>query len=57
VTNLAFRLCGEAGPGQILMDQNTLSGMGALVQARPVGDLAVKGLRPVTAFAIIGLKN
>ena len=46
VTNLAARLCGEAGPGQILVPRRVLAAVEALVEAEPVGDLGLKGLPP-----------
>jgi class 3 adenylate cyclase len=54
VTNLAARLCGEAGPGQILVSRRVLAAVEALVEAEPVGDLSLKGLlRPVAAFNLV----
>jgi hypothetical protein len=38
VTNLAARLCGEAGPGQILISRRLLGLVEDLVDAEPVGD-------------------
>jgi class 3 adenylate cyclase/CheY-like chemotaxis protein len=56
VTNLAARLCAEAQGGQILTNQRTYSRIEALVQAKPLGELALKGLpRPVAVFNIRGL--
>ena len=57
VTNLASRLCGEAGPGQILVSRRVLGAVEDMVQAEKVGDLTLKGfLKPVPAFDITGLK-
>jgi class 3 adenylate cyclase len=54
VTNLAARLCGEAGPGQILVARRVLAAVEALVEAEPVGELSLKGLsRPVAAFNLV----
>jgi class 3 adenylate cyclase len=58
VTNLASRLCGEAKPGQIVVSKRLLTTVEDLLQAEPVGELALKGfLRPVTAYNIIRLKS
>ncbi len=58
VTNLAARLCGEARPGQILVSQRMLGTVEDLVEAEPVGDLALKGfLKPVSTFNVTGLRD
>ncbi len=58
MTNLASRLCDEAGPGQILVSQRVYAAMEERVEAEPVGELPLKGLhRPVPAFNITGLKQ
>jgi len=58
VTNLAARLCGEAGPGQILVSQRLLGLVEDLVEAEPVGDLTLKGFaRPVSTFSVRGLRE
>ncbi len=55
VTNLAARLCGEAGPGQILVSNKTYARVEQLVAGEPVGELALKGfLKPVAAVRITG---
>ncbi len=57
VTNLAARLCSEAGPGQILVSQRVLATVEELVEAEPVGQLALKGFRrPVPTFSVLGLR-
>jgi len=57
VTNLAARLCGEAKPGQILISRRLMSTVEGLVDADPVGELALKGfVKPVTAFNVTGFK-
>ncbi len=57
VTNLASRLCGEAKPGQILVAQRLLAAVEGLVEAEPVGELALKGLqRPVAAHNVLRLR-
>jgi adenylate cyclase len=58
VTNLAARLCAEAGPGQILVSQRVHAEANALVDAEPVGELRLKGFqRPVGAYSVRGLKE
>jgi adenylate cyclase len=58
VTNLAARLCGEAGPGQILMTRRVLGLVDRLVTAEPVGELPLKGfLKPVAAFSIVDFRK
>jgi class 3 adenylate cyclase/CheY-like chemotaxis protein len=57
VTNLAFRLCGEARPGQILVSRRVLAAVDGLVDAEPVGELALKGfLKPVPTFNVVGIR-
>jgi DNA-binding response OmpR family regulator len=56
VTNLAARLCAEAGPGQILVPRRVLGAVEHLVESEPAGTLALRGfLRPVEAFNILRL--
>jgi adenylate cyclase len=58
VTNLAARLCGEAGGGEILISQRVYAAVEELVKAEPRGDLSLKGFaRPVPAFHIMALKD
>ncbi|MGH7318471.1 MAG: response regulator [Candidatus Rokuibacteriota bacterium] len=58
VTNLAFRLCGEAKPGQILVSRRVLTTVEDLVDAEFVGELQLKGFsRPVSAFNLVKLKT
>ncbi|MEO7940461.1 MAG: response regulator [Burkholderiaceae bacterium] len=53
VTNLAARLCGEAGGGQILVSQRVHGFVSDFVRSEPVGELALKGFhRPVAAFSV-----
>ena len=55
VTNMAARLCGEAG--QILTNRKTLTNF-ALVGAEVIGELSMKGFaKPVAAFSIVALKH
>ncbi len=58
VTNLAFRLCGEAKPGQILVPRRVVGAVEELVEAEPVGELLLKGfLKPVSTFNVLKLKE
>ena len=58
VTNLASRLCGEAKPGQILVSGRVWTTVEDLVDAEPVGPLALKGFtKPVPAFGVLGLRS
>ena len=58
VTNLAFRLCAEAAPGQILISQRIYAAVTDLVEAKELGPLQLKGFhRPVVAFEIAHLKQ
>jgi class 3 adenylate cyclase/CheY-like chemotaxis protein len=53
VTNLAARLCAEAGPAQILIDRKVLARVEHLVAFDPLGELGLKGFpQPVAAFDI-----
>ena len=54
VPNLAARLCDEAKRGQILASQRAFLAVEPLVEARPLGDLPLKGFhRPMEAFEIV----
>ena len=58
VTNLAARLCAEAGGGQSLISQRVLAAVEELVHAEPLGELAFKGFRqPMAVFNVVGLKE
>ena len=58
IPNLASRLCGEAGPGQILISQRVFTSVENEVEATPVGELILKGFhRPVPAYQLIGLRS
>ena len=58
VTNLSHRLCTEAKPGQILVSRRVLSAVEHLVEAEPVGELALRGLsKPVPTYNILKLKG
>ena len=53
VTNLAARLSDQAEAGQILLSQRAYAALEEQVEAKPVGDLQVKGFaRPVQAFSL-----
>lgn len=54
ITNLAQRLCEEAGGGQILTNQKTLSKIEESVEAEPLNKLHFKGFRcPTDVFNIV----
>jgi adenylate cyclase len=54
--NLASRLCGQAGPMQIVIDAPTLAGCGAAAQARALGALKLKGFsEEIEAFQLLAL--
>jgi adenylate cyclase len=58
VTNLAARLCGEAGAGQILVSQRVYRAVDEQAEAEPVGELVLKGFaRPIPAFNILALRS
>ena len=57
VTNLAARLCAEAGPGQILVSQRVLGNIEDIVEAVPASELVLKGFRrPVQGFNVAALR-
>lgn len=58
VTNLAARLCSEAGDGQVLVSQRVLAGVGDGVVSRPLGALTLRGLsRPVEVLDVVRLSH
>lgn len=58
VTNLAARLCGEAGGGQILISARAAAAVEGLIDAEDVGPLVLKGLaRPVPVWSVRGLSQ
>ena len=58
VTNLAARLCGEARPGQILVARRVFTAVEELIEAAPVGELALKGFsRPIPTYEIGALRS
>ncbi len=57
VTNLAARLCSEAGGGKVLVDRKIMAMVEGLVEAEEVGPLNLKGIsQPVPAFSVTGFK-
>jgi len=58
VTNLASRLCDEAKPGQILVDQRAFNFLEEDFETRSIGTLSLKGFRrAIEAFEVIGPKG
>jgi class 3 adenylate cyclase len=56
VTNLAARLCGEAGPGQILVSQRVYAAAEEIITAEPMGELTLRGFsRPARVYNVLGL--
>ncbi len=56
VVIMASRLCSEARPGQILINQRGYSAVEDVVYGEPIGELALKGFsRPVSAYNVVGL--
>jgi adenylate cyclase len=56
VVIMASRLCSEARPGQILVNQRGFSAVEELVYGEPVGELTLKGFsRPVTTYNVVRL--
>jgi len=55
--NLAFRLCAEAKPGQIVISQRTYSLVEKDFAIEKIGDVTVKGIiTPVTIYNVTGKK-
>jgi class 3 adenylate cyclase len=54
VVNLAARLCGEAKPGQILLDQRARAALGDAFAVEALGPIALKGFaQPAPVFALV----
>ena len=54
VVNLAARLCGEAKPGQILVDQRLRAALGDAFTTEAVGRMTLKGFaQPVAVFELV----
>jgi adenylate cyclase len=57
VPNLAARLCGEAGAGEIILDAQTERAVAAVATTEPVGSLALRGFQQaVPAFRLKALR-
>ena len=58
VTTLSARLCQEARDGQILVSQQVYAETEALVDAKPVGPMTLRGFaQPVAVYDILGLRT
>jgi class 3 adenylate cyclase len=58
VTSLAARLSDEASGGQILLSQRAYAALEGQVEAKPVGELRIKGFgRPITAYELLSLTD
>jgi class 3 adenylate cyclase len=58
VTNLAARLCDEAGPGEVLLSQRVVASIDDLAEAEPVGALQLKGfLKPLPVCRLGALRG
>jgi class 3 adenylate cyclase len=58
VVNQAARLCGEAKTGEILITQRIANAIAAQIEAEPIGELSLKGLRqPVTCYRLMKVRN
>ena len=57
MTNLAARLCGEAGSSEILVSRRVPGAVEDLASLETLEPLALKGFaRPVPAFRVLALK-
>src|SRR5438874_1354411 len=53
VPNLAARLCGEAGAGEIILDAQTELAVADIAETDPVGPLTLRGFQqPIAAFKL-----
>ncbi len=58
VTNVAARLCGEAGPSEILVSRRVAGAVEDLASLEALEPLTLKGFaRPVPAFRVLALKT
>jgi class 3 adenylate cyclase len=58
VTNLASRLADEAAGGQVLVAQRLYAEVEDAIEAEPVGEFVLKGLRrPVTAYNVLAVRG
>ncbi len=56
VPNLAARLCGEAGAGEIILDAQTERAVADIAETDPVGPLTLRGFQqPIAAFKLKAL--
>jgi adenylate cyclase len=57
VPNVAARLCGQAGAGEILIDTATCAEVSDAVEVDAVGPLQLRGFtQPIAAFRVAGMK-
>ena len=57
VVNLAARLCGEAGPGEVLLDRRARAAIDDAADVASVGPLTLKGYsQPVPAFRLTAMR-
>jgi adenylate cyclase len=55
VSSVAYRLCDEAKPGQILVSARVLMKFENAVKVEPVGEFGLKGIRrPLAAYNVVG---
>jgi class 3 adenylate cyclase len=58
VTNLAARLCAEAGAGQVLVSQRVFNAVDDVAVGEPVGALELRGFsRPISAVGVSRMIN
>jgi len=58
VVNLAARLCGEAGPGDILVDRKVYTAIETVADVEAARELTLKGFhRPVPAYNVRTLRS
>ncbi len=58
VTNLAARLCAEAGSGQVLVTERCHSAVRAIVEAEPLGPRRLKGLQlPLKVYSVLAVRD
>ncbi|MBU6401792.1 MAG: adenylate/guanylate cyclase domain-containing protein [Verrucomicrobia bacterium] len=56
--NLAARLCSQAGPMEVVIDQTTRERLGALLRVEPLPELRLKGFSaPVQAFKLLEVRS
>lgn len=56
--NLGSRLCGIAGPGQVVMDETTRAALGDRAEVRALEPVKLKGFTaPVPAFQLLALRG